>query len=363
MKQSVRINLRNNELNIYEILTVYHYQKNNYRIVLCINDKTTGTQICNDNIIQTLNRLGLKIDNIVKYSEYYNIAWIYTHRLLITKKLKTYDLNGSIIDLPCIIKNNTNITFKIHDGNSEYIIYECGLFREIFINILIDDIQKIDNHVNISTPDITSDNISTNIYNLYSAIFNNILKLNSSLIDNLKFIDINNDYGSLQKLMNCGFDIEDIYKMSTNVDFQNTYIYCCNSNPKKCIINPIKIKINEPRKVTLDDKTIEIKNNIYIDNKVNINLGCNKKSIKMKGVGIINIDIVNKTGSWEKMKKKRNSDLLYWIPEADVSEFVCDDGVTVAINKQEIANAKVFKIQSEYYVIDCNNAHILRKIN
>lgn len=360
MKQSVRINLKTHELNIYEILAIYHYYKNDYRIVLCINDKNTGTQICDNNIIERLNELGLNIDTIVKYSEYYNIAWIYTHRLLITKKLKTYDLNGSVIDLPCIIKNNTNITFKICDKNSEHVIYEHGTFRDTFINILIDDIQKIENHVNIYTPNITSNNVSVDIYNSYSATINNILKLNNSTHHELKFRD--NEYGSLRNLMDNGFTIEEVYQIHTDMEFRNKYIYCCNSNPRKCIINPIKIKINEPRKVTIDDKTIEIKNHIYIDNTLDINLGTNKKSIKLKGVGIINIDNTNKMGTWEKMKKKRNSDFYYWMLGSDVTEFVCENGIIVAINKKEIENSKLFKIQSDYYVIDYNNAHKMKQI-
>ena len=383
MSKNARIKFKPIEqMNIYDIVSIYILSKISDKLYMVIDDRNHS--FGDSDILPTIEILrlyGIKIETIIKYTNYLNVALIYLHILINTENVilesnsfkrmidKSYNL--------LLVNNKIKIYLRNFDNttNPNNILYDNGWIRGLFLDIIIDDCENILYTMYDAQYNTTENNIKEKLVSL--------LRLNKStpLNDDVNIhIDIlrsqankrimpNNkqlyfDNVPLNILLDARINIDDIVTMILKEDVSvDNYMVVCDSKmhiddkyePNKvyCIIDPLVITINKSRCLVIGNNKTELNEKIFINSEFNIS--CSK--IKLKYAGLMELTIVNtytNIGNWCKNKKKNIRQCTDWIPYMNDNVFCYTDRIgnknhIMVIFPQVSINRKIFKIQNNYY--------------
>lgn len=253
-----------------------------------------------DEILTLLKLFDVEVDNVIMYSEYYDIVWLYFQKLIMTSKLfikhNKYGLNkitstfntSNIFDS---ISRNTDNDLRIIRFYREYIsislineqlgsnfymnntLYEYGWYREVLLTTIMDDSEKI------------------------NIIFDDTLLTNKH--SNIKIIQCNNIIGN-ELIKNLHLD-KPIHIMMSDIELMNGLITLTNMSihwneliNKMCINIDSNINHNIDPNIYLN--TNEMKNNdiIFTSKPILIKYMLQKISTKLLSINDIDNAIIEK---------------------------------------------------------------------
>jgi hypothetical protein len=138
------------------------------KIYLYVDDRTIDDTIVQKNLNNIFKLMELfeikKPDMVIRYTSYYKIAWIYLHRLIKLKEVVLdYNLSQRYNDHQVMMKTKKIKIFLLSKNNNkyDYILYDDGWFRDVFIEAIIDDAEKID-YVMASSHSLTNSDSNSN---------------------------------------------------------------------------------------------------------------------------------------------------------------------------------------------------------
>ena len=120
--------------------------------------------------------------NVIKYTDYYNIAWIYLHRLAsLEEAIIDQNTNYHHADLKQILLNKQIIKIHLALNSNENnkcttLLYDSGWFRLLFLELVIDDSEKVDYSLD------QSEMINTNMATMINA---NMVTINQQITEKL----------------------------------------------------------------------------------------------------------------------------------------------------------------------------------
>lgn len=442
------------DIDIYDILLAYILMEMSDKLYIYIDDRTyhktyhkTYYKTCYKtyqnyyttsitNIIESkltvLKRFGIKYDSIIKYTDYYNIAWIYLHRLVnFGKTTINYNIEQCHDDLQYMLMNkynvkillrtnnesnesnessesnrlNHNYNMNVNGNNNRYdnLLYDSGWFRELFIELIIDDSEKID--FAIDNNDIAKIKMNKNINEIKMIKTNcriiidliQILNFNeptyvlTNIIDIIAQIKHNSDnniikrpfYSNVHQLLNeltlnklplehildLGLNMENIKTMMVNKDISlSKYVINCiedmnnfDFNNTYCIFDPIKIIINDPKTIIINDKSFIVDKILCVNkNQISSEISQgNSKRIRLKYAGALNVRSENNLyyGEWLHSNiKKKIKQCNNWIPFNGnnlfkFTNYEYNNEIVIMLNNNLSYYKKIFKIRSEYFMI------------
>src|SRR5579872_3805448 len=140
------------KISIYDIFIIKMLRDTTDELYLYVDDRITSSQNTQkgiDDIINILKLFDIKLpEMILRYTDYYETAWVYLHRLVtLNKALLNYSTVCRSSDLHMMTKSkNVKIFYNNKDKNNRYnnILYDCEWYRDIFIEILMDYSERID---------------------------------------------------------------------------------------------------------------------------------------------------------------------------------------------------------------------------
>ena len=227
-----KLNLFEN-INIYTILMIKMLSDLTDKLYMYIDDRSIEPDNLNIKIDEINNNLKLFNINItisiIKYTDYYKIAWIYIYRLVyMNKTILNYNSNQEYDDINKLLLTDKIKIYLYDDTNktdrNNNILYDHGWFRDIFIESIIDDIIKID----YIFDDILSKSLLNNLININHYLtdkictilnFNRptiILQKYTDTISNLKQGEYLNNT-KLNDIIKMGINIMDIKEMIENI--------------------------------------------------------------------------------------------------------------------------------------------------
>jgi len=355
-------------------------------LYMYVDDRTISphdTQKMIDDTINILRLFDIKMpEMIIRYSDYYETAWIYLHRLITLNKAV---LNYSTISKPTDLYTMTKTkNIKIFYNNTEQqnnirydnILYDCGWFRDVFIETLIDYSERIDKIVDNEEKGTFLSCLCKDLkFTLPEKLFTNLvstIKHNKSL---------------KSKSLNCGLPpcllsevpIEYVHRLNIDIDTIPGMIERNDDSLLSCattlvdslveIVDPIRIMFDKIKEVELEGLGTRCIKGVYVNSLDLANLsnlqGHGTKVVRIRSVGCVTVD----TGIICKSKKYKNVPVITkWIPIEDDSSFVCNvyDQNTVktktiiVLMKDPTSSNKLYSIESELYVaIDSSSSGTL----
>jgi hypothetical protein len=157
-----------NIISIYDVLIIYKLRYISDKLILYVDDRDrlNYDQKKVDDMVCILKKFNLKFDCVIKYTHYYNIAWIYIHKLALQQKItlntnqhnnqyneQNKDLCDNIKNniknnnLELLFKNKNSIKIFLEDytvmNRYDNMLYNNGWFRELFLELIIDDSENI----------------------------------------------------------------------------------------------------------------------------------------------------------------------------------------------------------------------------
>ena len=362
-----------NDINIFIIVKAYLLRKISNKLYIYIDDRiyipTINEDI--DKMISIMNNFGIHIDNVIRYSEYYNIAHIYIHRLIKLNSIQIIpEFNNPNKDM---YLNDYKLFFNNYDSiklslicdkktNTCYDIYDNTLYDEIFLLLLIDYSENVSyipidykyNPLMNTIKNVLSDKL---YFNYPEYVLSNITQLiNNYQTHQLSILNI-----PLVNLYETDIDI--IIEIIKNNKLINNYIINTtdiieniDNNTVYLINNPININLLNNKTISINNKIINVSNNLYIDN--NCNFTQEGKNVKLKYGGIIhikNIDnmLYGKFKSSTKNKKKISTNWIPYIQPLNKTCFELED------TKQIIGLYYNFDITTKYFIKIHNHTYIL----
>jgi hypothetical protein len=422
-----RIKLKiNSNISIYDIFIYKLLSDTTEKIYLYIDDRIIGTASRSSGIgilqkkinemLHILTKFNLKLpDKIIKYTDYYATAWIYLHRLVQKNEaLLNYNVVHKNDDLQTILFTNKVKIFLVNtlDTNNivndryNFILYDNGWFREIFIETIMDDAEQVtyilderymDNSSNMSK---VNKLLATKLkevlkFNYAHAVLTNISETIEKLKTTISAYPTINDF-TVDQIISIGMNFQQISEMieKQDITLKNRIINCIdltNDNPddnsefvfnKKCLIDPVKIRMNEERIVDIDNVMVKVEN-VYLDyadfySSIRIE-NDDVISIKIKYIGHVQIKKDNEsiTGVWTKADKKKKrktfvKSIVLTNSQSVINEYIFSKTVSalethrLIFNDIEtvetVCNSCLFKIKSQYYVRSNNNEKHLIEI-
>jgi len=170
------------------------------KLYLYVDDRTIDEKTVQKNLNNVFELMKLfeikKPDVVIRYTSYYEIAWIYLHRLVKLKKVVLdYNLSQRYNDHQVMMKTKKIKIFLLSDNKNkyDYILYDDGWFRDVFIEAIIDDAEKIDyvmtNSVDLSITSqiviLPTDRSIESIRTEQLAPGNNLRSINQELYDKI----------------------------------------------------------------------------------------------------------------------------------------------------------------------------------
>ena len=392
--KTARIKLKPFEkINIYIIFMVKILADMTDRLYLYVDDRTSNphtVQKMIDDMFNILRKFNVKVpDVVIRYTDYYETARVYLHRLVhMRKTLLNYNSDQRPDDLQTLLKTNKTKIFLIHDSDNmesrnryDNILYDNGWFRDVFIEAIIDDAEKIDYLID----DIRSTNNNSphkdKMADTHMSKTGDFVKINNNLtlrlceilnfnrpeyvltnltynIENLKHHKNNpipalNDL-SLDQIIGMGLGLEHVREMIENHDISlaKYIIYSDESHNDvfypdtltsdlgiQCMIDPVMVKMDETRTIDINGSQTQIKS-MYMDKTEFMefekdtglkNNGSTNFKIRFAGSMIIHKENDQYTCKWthiDKKKKKSLKQLSKWIPCNDqiiTYNFTCPD--------------------------------------
>lgn len=372
------------QINMIDILTMHTMINNSSIMYIYIDDRNCSDSYGSDNglhkyfnfsdeTLSLLKKMNLDIDRkyIVRYSEYYNLAWVYIHKLLMNNKafIET-DQRNQWNDYDNITKNKNNLKIYLTDErNDKYmdkcnnLLYNNGWFREAFLELIMDDSHQIDYLIDGKVNSLSK---LTKILNLHTPHLGIDKDLNSSKDQILRQINVDtSQYNifdlSLENMCHLKMDIHTIVHIleEGKYYFDDIYVECIvnKTNDLWCLIDPIKIMLDKPKNI----ETLMISDHLYIER-----YDClDKKNIRLKHAGALYIYIENNVyrGKWLKSsKKKKIKKMFEWTIGHDENMYHNVDQLIILSSNHVNYDDKILKIKDEFFVKDIKNK-LLIKIN
>lgn len=350
------------KMTIYDVFIIKMLADTSDKLYLYVDDRSLAASISQKMIDDTMNILrmfNIKLpDIVVRYTDYYDTAWVYLHRLLTLKKAvlnyntinKTTDLgmfsktknvkivyNNDVLAQSAVLqwetlisKEENNSQNKIRSQNMnryDNILYDYGWFRDIFIEIIIDYCERIDKIVDEISEIDTEQTQKINtllITQLRSTLkFKDPEKVFTNLVTTIK--NMRNKYIpdkirisniSLRQLHEIGIDMKIVREIiEKDDDTLISHAYDMDKNCKFLLNDPIKIDLSQQKEINIDDKIITI-NGIYIDKDELISLNLNPQNLnqtilRIKSVGCMMLSLCNTEyiGTIIHLKKRNNDQL------------------------------------------------------
>lgn len=386
------------EIDLFDIIIAYSIQESCDKLYFYIDDvDATYDQVMIDHNINVLVKCGIVPAKIVKSSEYYQIAWIYMHKLL---QLRCVDMQCDKTnysnELYITTRINTSITVtlltdsyhpksELNDDNNKretVSIYNKGNFSRTFLLHIIDDAEKI-NYV--TKNGITSEYIN----NKLKSVMVDVLKLNISKIvlsDLAHTIDFlrNTDHSkhittkNINPIMFSKFDIKlnDIRNLIENKNISlDRYILPCHESINDtwiespdiaCFIkNPILMKLKTSKKISLKKRNYILSQNIFVDGDDICYTSNNKIRLKYAGGVIFDKSDGEYICEWKKRNNKKNKNknknTVNWIPCDNRNKlFKLNNTNILLFYPNELNNVKILKINNTHYVIDKINNELFK---
>jgi len=314
-------------IDIYDILIAYMLSEMSDKFFLYIDDrdfKNTMSSIDSKikNILDVMNKFGIRIDGTIRYTDYYDTVWVYLHRLAQQKKVTVKSNSEYIHDNTYnILQNKNRVKIMLNNSycsysHSDNLLYDSGWFRGSFIELIIDDSERTtyctDNHIDgnkniaVNLTELLGLNRPTFVLQHVVDAITLIRKekkntMNSNRKNNLLYLhDL-----SFDQIHNIGLSLTDMKKIildPPDVSFANI-IYRCRdpNNPDNtndpdnhmigCIDDPIIIMLEQPKEITIDGKLVLIKGSICVDRSLLGQSDC--KRIRLKYAGLMQVRLVD----------------------------------------------------------------------
>lgn len=347
--KNARIKIKTcDKITIFDILVIKTLIDISDMLYLYVDDRTTDsseTQTMIDNFLNTLNQFGIKAPvTILRYSDYYNIAWVYLHRLVKKRKaLLNYNETPKYSDLNTVMRNrhvkiflynddssgsdeeNNTITSFVEKHNIEHvdrydnILYDSWWFRDVFIETVIDDAEN----VTLSLPDDDPRDICsvkekirksvvkylnfTSPVIVLTSLIERIEEIHNTHKDNTEYILLTTSAPS--ELVNMGIDINIIKNMVEMNDISlSRYTLDLDTIADSVIIDTVKVELNEAR---IDD-TKNLVKSVYVEKEESY-----PNIVQLCNLGTLKIIYDNNMyyGSWmarKKAKKAKNRKMVRW---------------------------------------------------
>lgn len=144
------------KINIYNVFMIKILTDMSDKLYLYVDDRTSDAQTIQkmvDDTFNVLRKFNVKLpDVVIRYTDYYETAWVYLHRLVTMRKtLLNYNSSQRSDDLQVLLRTNKIKIFLMQDPTDtesktryDNILYDNGWFRDIFLETIIDDAEKID---------------------------------------------------------------------------------------------------------------------------------------------------------------------------------------------------------------------------
>ena len=417
--RTARIKLKScDKLNIYDIYMIKILTTMATKIYLYIDDRTIDENTIQKMISNTydlLHKFDVKLpDVVIRYTDYYTIAWIYLHRLVMMgKTILNYNSSQCADDLQVFLSTNKIKIFLIPDpvdtdNNIQHngILYDNGWFRDIFIEMIIDDAENVDYMIDEIKKMPTQNNF-IKINKTFIQHVCNILKFkqptcvltqtqeNIEILrtyeqknsNTTKYILTLNDL-TLDQIGKIGICMDHVHDMIHNHDISlQKYITQINTTSQTVdtykspdiianwLIDPIKIDLDEIRTFNIAGIQTQI-GAIYMEStdlalfeKDSALINNNNISFKIRFIGSILINKINeqyvcKWSNDNKKKKKMQKQLLKWIPYNDnfehqltVYKFTYPTSPTIhkllirRVNLPHDKQINIIGINANYYLI------------
>lgn len=367
------------DINIFTIVKTYLLRTISDKLYIYIDDRIEDISINNNikHLLFIMNRFGIFIDKIIKYTDYYNIIRIYIHRYIkysdILIKPNFNDINENIYlnDYKLFFEHYNNLTISlICDKNSKtnYIIYDKGYYDELFILTVIDDSENI----SYCPYDKTYISINNDIVQLLKTkycfrypeyVLCNIINSidNYTKTNNININDIPIKY--LYQI-----NVENIIDIIKDYNLINNYIINItdnidnvNNNNLYIIENPINIILSNNKTINLHNTSINLTKSLYIGNN-NYEFTPDGNKYKLKYIGNVYIKLINNKihGSFKNKTKNKNKKYANWVPSINPINKTCfiieDSKTIIAIYyNNDIAKKKFLMFNNKLYIIHFNN--------
>ncbi len=446
MKKIARIKFKPyDQMNIYDILIINALTDMCEVLYMYIDDRYNFLEQELDHTLKCLKKFNIEISQVIKYTDYYNVCWIYLHKLTMQKKVVfNYNYSKRVNDLQyfrsnknnikifldndtsCITNLNTNESNFFMTNNNRYdnLLYDKGWIREIFLELIIDDSEKIDflidqtlyflsddnplsvKSINLSTISNINKNISTRItkilklsrpkyvlqefmvniceYQRYKKklkISSSYEHLNGFIFDNLSLNNISNMGINTNKIKSIISENESVIDKNNKIEkLLLEHLICCDENiildesvfiqneKTFCIIDPVEVILDEPKYITILNYKIIFKEMIYVE-KTMINKQ-NTLNIRLKYIGALKVYLENNVyhGKWLKSyKKKKIKYFPKWLPSHNFVDPCSSFNISRFYTKDQIFictnvsdSKKILKIRTNYYLKE--STHTLKKL-
>ena len=191
-----RIKLKPYEnMSIYDVFLFKILSDMSDRIYLYVDDRSQDISTIRtvqkkiDDTLNILKRFDVKPpDTIIRYTDYYDTAWVYLHKLVQFKyTLLNYNVNQQDDDLDTFMRNNKIKIFLLPPKTNEpmnkydFILYDSGWFRDILIEVIIDDAENVNYILDERTKD-PSHNDMSRINRIVSDNLTDVLKFNRPVV-------------------------------------------------------------------------------------------------------------------------------------------------------------------------------------
>jgi hypothetical protein len=383
-------------IDIYDILIAYMLSEMSDKFFLYIDDRDFRSTMSSidskiKNILDVMNKFGIRIDGTIRYTDYYDTVWVYLHRLAQQKKVTVKSNSEYIHDNTYnILQNKNRVKIMLNNSycnysHSDNLLYDSGWFRGSFIELIIDDSEKttyctddqIDGNKNITTNLIELLGLNRPTYVLQHVVDaitrirkekkntinlnhkNNLLYLHDLSFDQIHIIGLS--------LM----DMKKIILEPPDVSFTNIIYRCQNPNDPndpdnhviECFDDPIIIMLEQPKEITIDGMTVLIKDSICVDRSL---MGqSDRKRIRLKYAGLLQVSLVDGVyrGEWlsgDKKKKLRQTD-RWTIANNNIFNYDGSKKIVFCQNDiLKINSSVLIKIKESYYILNHSTRDLVK---
>lgn len=374
------------QISIIDILTIHSITSKSDILYIYIDDRSDYYNVHCDDVteilLKELKSINLSTNQIffVKYSDHYNLAWIYLHKLMMDNEIviepnQWNDHN----DFENMTNNKKNLKIYLADENndkymhkSNNILYNCGWFREGFLELIIDDSLKINYifddrirplskliellnlHCPCSKQNIALPIIDKKRYSIFDLSLSDMCDLKIYVFLLVYFYE--NKMYYLDELS----DICVEYHVHPSSDLSNDLSKNLSKDPW-CLIDPIKILL-EDSKIIGSSKICDY---IYVQKYEY----ADSHNIRLNYGGALYVQIIDNMlhGKWLRgSKKKKIKRKFEWMTN-------CSQNIYYTINQLIILSSdhinhsnKIFKINNDFFIKDDENKMLIKlhkKIN
>ncbi|AYV77583.1 MAG: hypothetical protein Dasosvirus9_7 [Dasosvirus sp.] len=353
------------KVDIYDIVNIHSLKKDN-EFYLYIDDRESFIDI--QMILNDLEMYDIVPQKVIRYSDYYEIAWIYMY-FMINKDHAIIEYNGLTCNDQYLFQEHKNdIKILIKVDSLYHNIYDRGWFREIVLSTIIDDSESV-SCCSINTDHIINNNIRNKIIEYLSLSSCSTMKpeCRKGNLSNFSIADLHQSGLTVQHMIS-GHNLI--------LECQNTFSENSdNQEHAYGIIDCVDVALTNSKKIMMYGKEVNIKDKIYIKNSQQINNYLEKKTIeslkiKLFRAGILSITVSQNDrsliGTFQQSKSKKDrlrlTENVYWIPSIEHhSKKYTLENMRVAIYcTGKITDKKIIKIFNEYFIISKNDEKLIR---